>query len=80
MTQLCGCFRHDVVFLQEPSGLPSFGPYRKVLELLHCGGFPGKHLADAANLRAHTFQLFFDVLVSAVDVVDTVDNRLAVGN
>ena len=38
----------------------------------------GQHLADSLHLRADSAQLFFDALVAAVDVVDAVDNRLAV--
>jgi hypothetical protein len=40
----------------------------------------GQHLADSLHLRADSAQLFFDALVAAVDVVDAVDNRLAVRN
>ena len=40
-----------------------------------CGAL-GQDLSDAANLRAYTFEFFFDVFVAAVDVVHAVDDRL----
>ena len=48
--------------------------------LLRCGGLFGKHFSDTADLGTHALQLLFDVLVAAVDVVDAVDDRLAVRN
>ena len=48
---------------------------------LFCGnGFFGEHFADALDLCAYVFQLLFDVLVAAVDVVDAVDDGLAVSD
>src|SRR6476660_58878 len=40
----------------------------------------GEYLADAANLRAHAFELFFNALISAINVVDAVDDGFAVGD
>src|ERR1022692_4329681 len=39
-----------------------------------------KHVADAADLGADGFQLFFDFFVTAVDVVDAVDDGFAIGD
>jgi hypothetical protein len=36
--------------------------------------------ADPPHLRADAFQLLFDVFVAAINVVDAVDDRLAVGD
>jgi len=50
-------------------------------ECLFCGdGFFREHFADAFNLRAYIFQLLFYVFVAAVNVVDPVDNRFAIGD
>ena len=47
--------------------------------ILFCGdGFFGEHLADTADLGSDSFQLFFDVLVAAIDVVDAVDDGFAI--
>ena len=40
----------------------------------------GQHLADSLHLRADSAQLFFNPLVAAIDVIDAIDNRLAIGN
>ena len=48
--------------------------------LLHGGGFFGEHFSDALDLRADSFELFFDVFVATVDVVDAVDDGFAVGD
>ena len=37
-----------------------------------------ENLADAANLRADTTQLFFYVFVAAVHVIDAIDDRLTI--
>src|ERR1019366_9518752 len=42
-----------------------------------CGSF-GEDVAHAADFGAHSFQFFFDVLVAAVQVIDAVDDGLAV--
>src|SRR5271157_412525 len=47
---------------------------------LHRGGFAGEDFADAADLGADSLQLFLDVLVTAVDVVDAVNDGFAVGD
>ena len=47
---------------------------------LHRGGFLGEHFADAADLGADSLQLLLDVLVATVDVIDAVDDGLAVGD
>jgi hypothetical protein len=39
-----------------------------------------EHVADAADLGANSFQFFFDLFVASVDVVDAVDDGLAVGD
>src|SRR5271157_4798623 len=39
----------------------------------------GQELSDAADLRSHPTQLFFDALVAPVNVVDAVDDGLAIG-
>ena len=38
----------------------------------------GEHFADAADLGSDAAQLFFDVLVAAIDVVDAIDDGLAI--
>ena len=49
--------------------------------ILFCGdGFLGKHFADAADLGADSLQFFFNVFVTTIDVVDAVDDGLAVGD
>jgi hypothetical protein len=37
-------------------------------------------LADAPNLRSYSAQLFFNVLIAAVNVIDAVNNRFALGH
>ena len=69
----------------EPQTSPhehSIPPLRRRgrIESLRGGGFLGEHFSDALDLRADAFQLFFNVLVAAVDVVDTIDDGFAVGN
>jgi hypothetical protein len=44
-----------------------------------CGSF-GEDVADAADFGAYGFQFFLDVLVAAVQVVDAVDDGLAIRN
>src|SRR6202171_1275007 len=44
------------------------------------GSFSGKHFANPSDLRAYAAQLFFDPLVATVNVVDAIQNRLAVGD
>src|SRR5258708_18413742 len=44
------------------------------------GGPLGEDVADAADFGAYAFQFFFYVLVSAVQVIDAVDDGLAVGD
>jgi hypothetical protein len=39
-----------------------------------------QNLPNAPNLCAHAAQLFFDVFVATVNVVDTVDDCLALGH
>ena len=51
-----------------------------VLPLRHNASSFGQQFADPANLRADAFEFLFNLLVAAVDVVDAVDNRLAIGN
>src|ERR1700687_2383102 len=41
-------------------------------------GFFGEHLADAADLGSDAFQLFFNVFIAAVDVVDAIDDGFSV--
>lgn len=38
-----------------------------------------KYVSQAPNLCAHATQLLFNILVPAIDVVHTVDDRLSVG-
>src|SRR5437868_7551535 len=47
---------------------------------LYGGGFLREHFTDAFDLRAYGFEFFFDIFVSAVDVVDAVDDGLSVGD
>ena len=54
--------------------------FHHATDLLHCGSFLGEHFADAFDLGADGAELFFDVLVAAVDVVDAVDDGLAIGD
>ena len=42
-------------------------------------GLLRKHLSDASDLRADGLELFFDMFVAAIDVVDAVDDCLAIG-
>src|SRR5712691_6465131 len=41
------------------------------------GSALGQDLADAADLGAYAFEFFFDIFVSAVDVVDAIDDGFA---
>ena len=47
---------------------------------LYSGGFFGEHFADAFDLGADGAEFFFDVFVAAIDVVDAVDDGLAIGD
>ena len=44
------------------------------------GGLLAQDLADATNLGAYAFEFFFDIFVAAIDVVDPVNDGLAIGN
>src|ERR1700744_3881198 len=46
----------------------------------NCLTFVGKDVAYTANLGAHTTQLFFNVFVAAIHMVDAVENRFAIRN
>jgi hypothetical protein len=43
-------------------------------------GAPGQDLTNAANLCANAFQLFFNALIAAVNVIDAVDDGFTVGD
>ena len=55
-------------------------PYPIGLDLLHRSRLLGEHLSDALDLGADGAELFFDVFVAAVYVVDAVDDGFAVGD
>src|SRR5689334_21535537 len=40
----------------------------------------GEYLADATNLRTHAFELFFNALISEINVIDPVNDGFAVGD
>jgi hypothetical protein len=40
----------------------------------------GQDLPDPTNLRTHSSQLLFNVFVAAVNMIDTVNDRFALGN
>jgi hypothetical protein len=40
----------------------------------------GKDFTDAADLSANTLELFFDAFITAVHVIDTVNDGFTVGN
>ena len=42
--------------------------------------FSGKELTDAADFRSYPAQLFFDTFVAAIDVIDAINDGLAIGN
>ena len=42
--------------------------------------FLRQHFANALDLRAYAAEFFFDALVAAVDVIDAVDDGLAISN
>ena len=44
-----------------------------------CGSF-GEHVADAADFGAQRFEFLFDMLVAAIEVIDAVDDGLAIGD
>jgi len=50
------------------------GPHRRGRRTLR------QDLANAPDLGAYAAQLFLNVLVAAIDVIDAVDNRFAVCN
>ena len=69
--------REDGTAARDPRGTDK----RLTQMLLVDGGFTAReNLPDAANLRPYAFQLFFDVLVAAIDVIDAIDDGLAVGD
>ena len=49
---------------------------RAVAFLIDVAG--AEHVAQAADLRAHAAQLFFDALVTAVHVVDAIEDGLPI--
>src|SRR5438874_6574051 len=49
-------------------------------KLRNHAAFLWQHLADTFNLCADTPQLFFDTFITAIDVVDAIDDRLTISN
>src|SRR6266852_6026234 len=61
-----GCPRHTI---RPPDSVSCWG----------CSSV-GEDIAYTPDFGAHGFQLFFDVLVAAVQVIDAVDDGLAIGD
>ena len=56
------------------------GYYRYLSGLRGSRSAPGEDIAYASYFGSDTFQFFFDVLVAAVQMIDAIDDGLAVGN
>ena len=71
------CAQHDKTAVAMTTG----GYMIRCLLAVHDGGLAlGEHFADAFHLSAHGTELFFDALVTAVDVVDAIDDGFAIGD
>src|SRR5271155_1799734 len=73
-------YRSTSAIIVRLTGRVSEGYYRHLLRLDGGCGSLGEDVADATYFGAHGFQFFFDVLVASIQVIDAVDDGLAVGD